>query len=288
MKNRWVFWFLAVCFGMGWVIAVGQAAPLPTGGCSVYLSPGLESQVKSGALKLSWSGGCANGLAEGEGVLVLQQGLKEIRRYEGPMTKGRANGKGVSIVSGFGTYKGDFVDDVAQGTGQFVLEDGSSYAGEWAGGEPKGKGMFRWANGDVYDGNWDNFTYDGRGVYVWANGNRYEGDWKEGKRSGQGAFIRADGSIYDGGWKDDRYFDAGVYTDATGRRTEWKMTANPRPNFGLIDVQQNPNESGASDMTVTKSAGRVERVINRVRAEVRQHMRKFEVRTPSGGGAVRG
>lgn len=289
MRKWWVFCFPVIFFGMGLVMTVGQAAPLPKDGCSVYLSSESEAQVRSGALKLIWNGGCQNGFAEGDGILVLQKGTEEIRRYEGPMTKGRANGKGFSKVAGSGTYKGDFVEDVAQGNGQFVLKDGSSYSGEWVGGEPKGQGVFRWANGDVYDGNWDNFTYYGRGVYTWANGTRYEGEWKEGKRSGQGSIIRADGSRYDGGWQDDRYFDAGVYVDAMGRRTEWQMAVNPWPDFGPLDAPQNLNESHAPDQLVTKSAGgRVERVVNRVKAEVKQHMRKFEVRTPSGGGAVRG
>jgi hypothetical protein len=53
---------------------------------------------------IRWSGACANGFAQGRGVLILQ-GV----RYKGEFRNGKPNGSG-TLVNATGTFRGTWMD----------------------------------------------------------------------------------------------------------------------------------------------------------------------------------
>jgi len=109
----------------------------------------------------TWSGKCADGRAEGKGVLIwsfVENG--QLKRE---------------------TYKGAYLDGKHHGKGIYTWADGDRYEGEWRGDIHDGEGIYKWANGDVYKGSWKDDKHHGYGVYIWADGQRYEGVWKNGE-----------------------------------------------------------------------------------------------------------
>ncbi|NDH62993.1 MAG: hypothetical protein EBY18_15390 [Alphaproteobacteria bacterium] len=82
---------------------------------------------------ISWTGGCRNSLAQGQGVLQWFMDGKPGSRFEGEYRDGLLNGRGV-----------------------YVFANGSRYDGEWRNGLPSGPGRLKRADGTVVSGNWTN------------------------------------------------------------------------------------------------------------------------------------
>ncbi len=92
---------------------------------------------------ISWSGNCANGLAQGRGVLQWYRG--------GKPTGGR--------------YEGEYRDGFMNGHGVATFESGNRYDGEWKNGQRDGRGVFTWANGNRFEGQWVDGKRTGWGVH---------------------------------------------------------------------------------------------------------------------------
>ncbi len=126
---------------------------------------------------ISWSGNCANGLAQGRGVLQWYRGGKPIGgRYEGEYRDGFMNGHGVA-----------------------TFESGNRYDGEWKNGQRDGRGVFTWANGNRFEGQWVDGKRTGWGVHSF-DGKRYEGEYSNDLPNGTGSYTAADGRVYAGTW----------------------------------------------------------------------------------------
>jgi len=106
-------------------------------------------------LQDSYSGGCANGKAEGQGT------ARGRAAYVGEFHEGRKHGRGVKTWPWGDRYKGEFADDSKHGTGIYVWGARSAFAG------------------DRYEGGFANDKRSGYGVYLWASGDSYAGPWKE-------------------------------------------------------------------------------------------------------------
>ena len=78
----------------------------------------------------TWSGGCVNRRASGEGVFVWE--WKEFSGiYKGRMRNGRVNGRGIMYWSGGSRYDGAWRDGLPHGPGFTVAADGRRNSGQW-------------------------------------------------------------------------------------------------------------------------------------------------------------
>jgi len=82
---------------------------------------------------MTWSGECADGMAEGNGILQFFIGDKPAARYEGDMRNGRADGHGINVEPDGGRYEGQWRNNAADGFGTYT-RDGKRYEGTWSNG----------------------------------------------------------------------------------------------------------------------------------------------------------
>lgn len=73
-------------------------------GCKVYNPEPRPNET------ISWSGGCKNGLADGEGTLIWYAEGKETLRVIASFSNGQANGKGKYVLTNGGVEEGYFID----------------------------------------------------------------------------------------------------------------------------------------------------------------------------------
>lgn len=190
---------------------------------------------------LTWTGACKAGYADGWGILEFRQGSTMLQRFEGHLSAGHFNGKGilstpgreriegvwsggVLVEGGNGPAKVETYPDGARYDGQFkgTLRHGYGemvYAGGWRNDRWDGSGIAVYADGDRYEGELKNGQRHGKGSLTSAKGNRYEGDWKNDMAHGKGMLVYADGGRYEGEWKHGLFDGAGTYLRANGDRT---------------------------------------------------------------------
>jgi hypothetical protein len=117
---------------------------------------------------ITWTGGCKDGYADGEGVLewLLDGTVKE--HYQGTLVKGRKEGLGYER-----------------------RDIGYEYEGGFKNGLRDGEGTANLAMGDHYKGSWLRDVPDGFGKMIYATGGSYEGEWKAGRREGKASVVFA-------------------------------------------------------------------------------------------------
>ena len=131
--------------GPDWIVIRNQP-------CQVYNRNPVAGET------VTWSGGCVDRKASGEGLLEWQGSYGNLV-YEGWMHDGKMHGRGIYNYAGGGRYEGQF-------------EDGKMH----------GRGTYTWADGDRYEGQWRDGKMHGRGTYTRADGDRHEGEWRDDKR----------------------------------------------------------------------------------------------------------
>jgi uncharacterized caspase-like protein len=214
-------------------------------GCKVWLA-----NPHPGA-KLTWSGGCLEGLAEGSGTSEVIDGE---RRTVGQVTKkmGRNNGpssvkyydkghlvrsdEGVTQVMGDGkivfngkrtfesrrdnviSQEGRFVDDsLVDGTMKY--RDGSEERCQLAEGLKKtGVCHFKGSDGYTYDGDYKNGSQTGHAKIHLRDHSDYEGAVEDGKANGYGKMTYANGDTYEGDWQSGKQHGKGAYVGKDGCR----------------------------------------------------------------------
>ena len=101
--------------------------------------------------------------------------------YVGGVKNGRANGRGVALLS-----------------------TGSRYEGDWQNNQKHGIGEFHWEDGAWYEGQYENDERSGRGTYHFPKGDMFVGEWEGDLRNGEGVFYDKKGKVVARGiWKDD-------------------------------------------------------------------------------------
>jgi hypothetical protein len=111
---------------------------------------------------ITWTGKCgSDGYTQGSGVLQWYQSGVADEKYEGEMSHGYAEGKGVQTMIDGGRYEGEFKESRQHGEGTYYGPDGSVFKGSWQDGKPHGPGVLRTPEGKVIRGEWENGTFKG-------------------------------------------------------------------------------------------------------------------------------
>ena len=126
---------------------------------------GPES-VEKPKMKPGYYGETVNGVREGKGKLVLENG----DFYEGHWENGRKHGQGIYVYASGIKYNGTWKNDKMDGYGSLIFPDGSSYYGEFKDGAISGTGTFKYADKAEYSGEWKNGKWHGRGRFRLAGG----------------------------------------------------------------------------------------------------------------------
>lgn len=149
-------------------------------GCSLF-----DANAKAGDA-VSWSGGCADGLASGKGTAVFTNNGQQFESFTGNFAKGIAQDGSVSVSWGGGwRYDGDEVGGQFSGTGMLVNDAKDKFEGTWVAGK-----------------------MTGHGTLVRANGERYDGEWKDDLPNGEGTLTRVDGKVVKGLFQDGKLENA--------------------------------------------------------------------------------
>ena len=151
-------------FGPNWIIAANQPCQL----YNPYPEPGET---------VTWSGGCSNGKASGEGREVWRGSYGE-EVYVGSMRDGRPHGRGT-----------------------YTHANGDRYEGQWRNGKEHGHGTYTFAQGERYEGEWRDRMRHGRGTSTYPDGSHYKGEWRNDKPDGYGILTAPDGFLWDGQWR---------------------------------------------------------------------------------------
>jgi len=80
--------------------------------------------------KATWSGGCKDGLKDGQGVVQWSEDGLPIDRFEGVYRQGKREGLGRYAWNDKNRFEGQFANDVPNGYGTVKLE-GETFAGDW-------------------------------------------------------------------------------------------------------------------------------------------------------------
>ena len=136
--------------------------------------------------EVSWTGGCKDGYAEGEGKLEFALRKKTLLRYVGQMRRGMPDGAGFIALSDGTIYEGTFKEGLYHGKGA-----GSgwmaTYEGEYRNGKFDGHGRATFSLGGSYEGEWRGGVFHGKGTAVYASGRVYTGEFIDGRRAGDPA-----------------------------------------------------------------------------------------------------
>ncbi len=206
---------------------------------------GFTAAAQSGCIQ----GNCDNG----EGILVLENGIK----YVGQFQNGKYEGIGICYwPNGGGRYQGEWKNNLPHGKGSRLLSTGKMQAGWFengifVGNEPRSEELVardgvehidRKSTGCII-GDCEN----GRGVYVYNPNKMYTGWFRNGKVHGTGVCHFENGSKYEGEWSNNQPHGQGTMTYPDGRECsgQWRqgvlsqpctstLPEQPRVKFGCI------------------------------------------------------
>ena len=219
-------------------------------GCQVYRPP------LSYGNRVTWTGDCQSGYAQGEGTAKWYNGKQYTSRYQGNFIAGKLQGKGridweIITNCDFDYYEGELKDSDVMGRGIFHYTDGNIYDGVFT---PRGqptKAVFTWGAGsdyhsDRYEGEFLNGKRQGKGTYTWGEysqwaGDVYEGEYKNNQQHGYGTYTEEDGSYYEGQWQDNTKSGQGKELYSNGLRYEGEFRnnyANGQGNLYWIEGDQ--------------------------------------------------
>ena len=124
-------------------------------GCRLWLDHSGENK------RVTWSGPCVDGKAQGKGTMVLRfvwEATELTDLYDGEFKRGKKHGHGI-----------------------YTWYNGNRYEGDFKNSKMHGRGMYIWANGQRHEGEWKDNRPHGRGTRVSASGERHENEWTEGR-----------------------------------------------------------------------------------------------------------
>jgi len=130
---------------------------------------------------ISWSGGCNQGFATGEGTV---EWLLEGRSYAtstGTYQEGKLHGKGVTVGMNGDRYEGDFSDGTRHGRGILTSTNGTRYEGDFLNGKFHGKGFIQKPSGERLESDFIDGKANGNAVVIRPDGTRIAGITRDGK-----------------------------------------------------------------------------------------------------------
>lgn len=137
---------LAVSFASAEVFAEGRWQQVENkANCAVWNEEPAPNET------ITWTGGCKDGKANG-------------------------NGKKVSRYYSFPIWRGGRIRGWRE----------STYSGVMRGGKSNGRGVLTWPDGGKYDGEWKNNKREGKGTWITVEGEKCEGIWRNQEMVGQG------------------------------------------------------------------------------------------------------
>ena len=225
--------------GPNWIVAENQPCqlhnPNPEDGEMVTWSGGCVDGKASGNGRFDWQisigtevyeGWMHDGKMHGQGVMTAPNGF----HYEGEWRDGKENGQGTRSYSDGSRYEGEWRDGKRHGQGVWIgtVDDDVNihYEGKWRGDEWHGQGVMTVKRNDVgfhYEGEFQKGMLQGQGIMTFSNGDRYVGEWRADKENGQGIMSYSDGSRYEGEWRDGQRHGRGslTYPLGSGYEGEW-------------------------------------------------------------------
>ena len=216
-----LLWFLA--FILVEILAVDRPGYIEAAGtgCKVW------SASPEGPGRVTWSGACVSGLADGPGVAEWLVDGNVIARIEGRLRAGKADGFAIVTWREGDRYEGEWRDGLWHGQGLYLAADASVFEGEWRGSRRNGRGLQILPTGARYEGEWRNDLRDGRGVYTWPSGARYDGEWRGGRQQGHGVHVYRNKARYEGEFHQGKRDGKGTLYFASG--WYWGEWCNDRP-----------------------------------------------------------
>jgi hypothetical protein len=137
---------------------------------------------------------------------ALQKAEMQIRNLESRL-RNTSGGNYLTFDSRQGNevyYVGDIKNGKANGRGVALLSSGSRYLGEWQNNMKHGIGEFHWPDGAWYEGEYENDKRSGRGTYHFPDGSVFVGQWEDDVREGEGIFYdKKGGVVAQGIWEED-------------------------------------------------------------------------------------
>ena len=151
--------------------------------------------------RAAWSGGCRDGMADGEGVLELFSGDKLGMRIAGRLRAGVPEGLLVLDSDLMHIhYEGALVAEYFDGPGTLVQPDRVRLIARFVKGEPEGDVDAVMPDGEHYHGQWKAWHAEGRGEAILRDGTRITGDFHQGQPDGPVVAVLGDGTLR-GVWK---------------------------------------------------------------------------------------
>ena len=169
-------------------------------GCKVWTADVTDRTVQ-------WTGNCEDGVASGQGTVVMNKNGKFIFETNATYKNGKANGSGTSIISNGDKFVGEFKDGIREGYGTNYYSDGAKYSGNWSNQLINGWGKYESKDGKFYYvGEWKDGEFNGWGKIEVKGSAVYEGEYKNHKMHGKGIFINVEsGKKEEGLWENDKF-----------------------------------------------------------------------------------
>ncbi|MBR7619609.1 hypothetical protein JKL49_09440 [Phenylobacterium sp. 20VBR1] len=114
----------------------------PLSKCAVY------NTRPDPAITVRWAGPCVNGMAEGKGIIVYSRNNRFAAKYDGGVSGGARNGRGVYYTANFDQLSVNWKDGLAEGLGEWTYGDKSYLRARFYRGEARGDVLYR-------QGDWD-------------------------------------------------------------------------------------------------------------------------------------
>lgn len=140
--------------------------------------------------------------------LALHKAQADIRRLEQLLSQRKTINNYLTFMSGAGNetyYVGEVSRGKADGNGVALLSTGSRYEGEWMKNQKHGQGTFYWNDGAYYEGSYRNDHRNGKGTYHFPDGSKFVGEWRDDVRQGPGVYYNKKGKpVTRGVWDNDQ------------------------------------------------------------------------------------
>ena len=197
---------------------------------------------------VTWTGGCAGGLASGTGTLTWVRDGKE-QKYSGLLRDGKEHGRWVLRLADGGVQEGPYVDGKMHGRWVLRLADGGVQEGPFVDGKKHGRWVLRLADGGVQEGPYVDGKKHGPWVLRWSDGEVDQGPFVDGKKHGRWVERFADGTVQEGPYVDGKRHGRWVERFADGTVQEGPYVDGKRHGrwvFRLADgsVHEGPYVDG--------------------------------------------